>query len=524
MGETAGFWESDWMTKFGRTLPAVAGITLIALLAALVPAQPSFAAPVAEVYPASGGRGTNVTISGFNFDSFDGDRVYIFFESAAIISSPVVVSDGVFETSFNVPDTALPGVASVTVLSDIGSLLAEVPFTVSTPSITLDIPSGAVGTVVTVFCQGFYADRLVIFTYDVGGVRDKYGEAMTGPTGDCTFDLAIPPGEAGVHTIVAQNAQDDTALADFEVLPSVVINPLQGPGGLVVDITGSGFAANQEITVDFRKTRIAYSNTDHNGNFEGAFKVPVLAAGGHPLTVMDASGNSAEGRFTIVPGAALTPSTGSVDQEVVVTATGFAPDHMVDIRYDGIEVARTKADDVGSLAAAFDVPISVHGAHTVTITDGAETQETIFTVEDVPPPVPALESPEADVEVLPPITFTWAAVEDLSLPVKYTLQVAGDDTFAELAFEKTGLTEPTYTLTKEESLRPSSRSGGYYWRVLASDAASNTSPWSAPRPFLAGKGKLMPNWAIYVLIGLGVVVVAFLIFRVRRGSPRYWAE
>ncbi len=512
------------MTKFGRTLPAVAGIAMIAILAALVPAQSSFAAPSAEVSPASGGRGTNVTVSGFKFDSFEGDRVYVFFNGVAIISSPVVVSSGAFETSFNVPDTALPGAASVTVLSDLGSLLVAVPFTVSPPAIALDILSGVVGTVVTVSCQGFYAERMVVFTYDTGVARDKYGEAIAGPTGDCTFDLAIPPGEAGRHTVIAQNAHDDLASADFLVVPSVVINPLQGPGGLIVAITGSGFAANREITVDFRNTLISYSATDPTGDFDGAFKVPVLATGVHPLTIEDAAGNRAESRFTIVPGAALTPPDGSVGEEVVVTATGFAPDQMVTVRYDGIEVARTKADDVGSLAPAFDVPLSARGAHTVTITDGVETQEAIFTVENVPPAVPEPELPSADAEVLPPVTFTWATVEDLSLPVKYTLQVANDDTFTELVLEKTGLTEATYTPTKEERLRPSSRSGGYFWRVMAVDAASNTSPWSAPRPFLAGKGKLMPDWAVYVLIGLGVVVVGFLAFRVRRKSARYWAD
>ncbi|MEE8353708.1 MAG: hypothetical protein V3S10_04555 [Dehalococcoidales bacterium] len=512
------------MTTFRRALPAAAGIALIALLAALVPAQPSLAAPVAEASPASGGRGTNVTISGFNFDSFEGDRVYLFFNGVAIISSPVVVSGGGFETSFSVPDSTLPGVAAVTVLSDIGSLLAEVHFTVLPPAIALDISSGVVGTVVTLSCQGFYADRIVVFTYDHGGVRDKQGETVAGPTGDCTFDLAIPSGKAGRHTVIAQNAQGDVASVYFEVLPSVVIDPLRGPGGLIVAITGTGFGVDQEITVDFRSTRISYAATDHYGDFEGDFRVPVLAAGVHPLTIEDATGNQAEGRFTIVPGAALTPPDGSVGQEAVITATGFAPDQIVTVRYDGIEVARTKADDVGSLAAAFDVPPSTRGAHTVTITDGVETQQAIFTMENVPPAVPEPGLPEADAEVLPPITFTWAAVDDPSLPVKYTLQVAGDDSFTELAFEKTGLAESAYTLTREERLRPSSRSGGYFWRVMAVDAASNQSPWSTPQPFLAGKGQLMPDWAVYALIGLGVVVVGFLIFRIRKKSARYWAD
>ncbi len=513
------------MTKFGRTLPAIAGIAMIALLAALVPAQPSFAAPAASVSPAAGGRGTTVTVSGSNFDSFNGDQVHVFFNDVEIFGSPVAVSGGTFQATFNIPNTAPRGDAWVTVRSDIDSLLTQAPFTVTPPSITLDIPRGVVGTVVTVSCQGFYADRVVVFTYDSGGVRAAYGEVFADSTGDCTFDLPIPSGEAGWHTVEALNdLDDDIASAAFEVLPSVVIDPLQGPGGLIVDITGSGFAADQEISIDFRSDRISYNTTDRYGDFEGTFRVPVLAAGVHPLTIEDADDNWVESRFTIVPGAALTPSEGGVGQEVTVTATGLAPDLMVTVRYDGLEVARGLADGVGFMETVFDVPLSTRGAHTVLITDGVETQQAIFTVESVPPAVPEPGLPAVDSEVLPPITFTWAAVDDLSLPVKYTLQVAGDEAFTELVLEKTGLTVPTYTPTKDERLRPSSRAGGYFWRVMAVDAASNVSPWSAPRPFLAGKGKLMPNWAVYVLIGLGVAIVGFLVFRIRTRSPRYWTD
>ncbi len=514
------------MTKFGRTLRTAAVIALIALLAALAPAQHSLAAPAVEVSPPSGGRGTNVTVFGLNFDSYDGDRVYLFFDGDAIISSPVVVSGGAFETSFNVPDSAVPGVATVTILSDIDSLLAEVPFTVSSPVVALDISSGVVGTVVTVSCLGFYADRLVVFTYEYerDRVRGKEGEALAGPTGDCTLDLVIPSGEAGWHEIAARNAEGDTASVTFEVLPSVFFNPRQGPGGLVVAITGTGFGPDSEVTIDFRQTPIAFAASNGTGDFEGAFRVPVLAAGVHPLTIQDAAGNQVEGQFTIVAGAVLTPSAGSVGEEAVVTATGFAPEQMVTVRYDGVEVARTRADDVGSLAAYFDVPLSSRGAHTVVVTDGTETQEVVFTVENVPPAVPALKTPETDAEILPPIIFTWAAVDDSSPPVTYTLQVTNDRTFAEPVLEKTRLTEPTYTPTKEEALRPSSRAGGYFWRVMAIDGASNQSPWSTPRPFLAGAAKLLPDWAVYALIGLGVVVVGFLVFRVRRKSPRYWTD
>ena len=113
------------MTKFGRVLPAIAGIALISILAALLPVQLTFAAPIAELSPAAGGRGTSVTIYGTNLESFDGDRLSIFFDDAEIISSPVIVAGGVFETSFNVPDTTTPGLRLVSVRNNFGSPLVN---------------------------------------------------------------------------------------------------------------------------------------------------------------------------------------------------------------------------------------------------------------------------------------------------------------------------------------------------------------------------------------------------------------
>ncbi len=49
----------------------------------------------------------------------------------------------------------------------------------------------------------------------------------------------------------------------------------------------------------------------------------------------------------------------------------------------------------------------------------------------------------------------------------------------------------------------------YYWRVRAVDAASNESAWSAVRDFTIS-GPMLPAWVVYVLIGIGGLLLLIL--------------
>ena len=100
--------------------------------------------------------------------------------------------------------------------------------------------------------------------------------------------------------------------------------------------------------------------------------------------------------------------------------------------------------------------------------------------------------------------FDWEEVTDPS-GVTYTLQIASDEDFTSIVLEKKDLTNSEYTLTEEEKLEPGDKKAIYYWRVKAIDGASNESGWTTPGSFLVGFAFAfdMPNWALYLLIGLG---------------------
>jgi hypothetical protein len=80
--------------------------------------------------------------------------------------------------------------------------------------------------------------------------------------------------------------------------------------------------------------------------------------------------------------------------------------------------------------------------------------------------------------------------------------------------EQVDLASSEYALTEKEKLAPVKKEVPYYWRVKAIDSMGNEGEWSSPKAFHVGF--TFPGWALYTLIGLGVIVLVFLAFLVGR--------
>jgi hypothetical protein len=122
------------------------------------------------------------------------------------------------------------------------------------------------------------------------------------------------------------------------------------------------------------------------------------------------------------------------------------------------------------------------------------------------------------------VVFDWESVYDPSEPVSYSIQISRTADFVQPILNKQGLTSSHYELTKEEALRPSRRSTYYYWRVRATDSASNQGDWSAPIAFQVEPSNVLPLWADFALGFIGLLLVIILISRVRKGTKALDAE
>ena len=213
--------------------------------------------------------------------------------------------------------------------------------------------------------------------------------------------------------------------------------------------------------------------------------------------------------FTIAATASLSQTAGNVGTIIMVSGTSFKVDGTVTIKYDDSEVAKAITNDIGAFSVAFNVPASTSGKHTITATDGANTIPLNFTMESKPPPAPILTLPQEANKVEAETLFDWDDVDDPS-GVTYTLQIASDEDFDSIVLEKPGLTKSQYTLTPAEALESTEKDAPYYWRVRATDGASNEGEWTDSGQFYVGFAFDMPSWVLYALIGLGGLLLLAL--------------
>jgi len=288
--------------RFNRAFVISATTVILLILAITISATPALAAPIITLSPSSGTAGTQVTVTGTNFDSYKTDQMYIYFANTEVAGSPLTPTGGTFTLTFQVPDSATSGTALVTVRDKDGNQLAKAEFVVPKPSIMLDKGGGVVGTTVKINGTGFRASQMVTFTYS-NHTKTKLGEVAATPTGgikDYVFN--IPESTGKEHKVIASDLAGNTAEATFTVIPSVVLKPVSGAIGDTVIVTGTGFGYNSRVTIDFNQKQVATTKTGTNGSLEATFKVPDMELLPYNVDVTDVEGNTATAAFTINAG------------------------------------------------------------------------------------------------------------------------------------------------------------------------------------------------------------------------------
>ncbi|MFC2066343.1 IPT/TIG domain-containing protein [Chloroflexota bacterium] len=539
-------------------------VIFLSLLLIASPAAPAKAARGLTLSPTEGTVGARITITGteFNKSTADTDKyaaIYFASEEATTlddIGSEVIYyklvnegvwldQDGDFETTFRVPEVLDDGSRDEDVTSGTyyvyvchysGTTIAPriravATFTVTMGEISLYPSRGKVGTELEIDGINFAANKSITFKYDGNAVPISSGNKQTSSQGKFTSVIRIQESSAGSHTVSA-TVSGDEATATFNVEPEIVITPTSGKAQTTVIISGTGFGKLKAVTVWFYGTAIATATTNILGSFYANFNVPDRQAGIYSVDAEEGA-NIAKAKFTITvpppqptppptptppppppsPAISISAATGSIGQGVVMGGSAFKADTTVTIKYDNELLNAVTTDSNGVFAAAFTVPVSKYGNHTITASDGTNTSEVVFAVESTPPPVPSLLLPQTGGKVTTPIRFDWRDVTDDSPPITYTFQIATSPDFstASTVLEKTGLTKTEYSVTEEESLRLGIGEKPYYWRVRAIDGASNEGNWANTGTFYVVSSG-MPTWTIIVIAILGGIFLLALGF------------
>lgn len=476
--------------------------------------------------------GTEVEITGEGFDNnediyveYDGDEIDI--ESGDTDTD----SDGEFECTIIIPESTA-GEHTITVIGEDSDLEAEAEFTVE-PEVTISATSGAAGDTVNISGTGFGDEVDVEVLFD----NDEVVTDETDRDGSFYASFQVPAIGSGTYDVDVEDDDGNDASVEFTIATATIsINPTEGNINSTITVTGTGFKSNTSVTISFDNESVATSTSNEYGGVSGSFNIPVRGAGTYKVKVSDGT-NAAQVDFVISTSTSISPVTstaspGYIGTAVTVSGTGYVPATAVTVTYGGTQVATTTVDTNGNFSATFNVPVSTGGTHDIIANIGTTSKTYTFYMEQTPPSLiyPQLPFMYSEMEDW---RFDWCGdqtdltkeVTDQSPPITYTLQIATSQDFSQgsIVFERTGLTESEYTLTKEEELESREEEQPYYWRVMAIDGASNEGAWSGVGEFFVKGGFSwnIPRPVLITLIVIGVLVLAVLGFWFGRKTAYY---
>jgi hypothetical protein len=405
------------------------------------------------------------------------------------------------------------------------------------PWLSLSVSSGAAGHTVTASGTGFgYRAAISI---DFAGHQVASGR--TNEYGSFEVAFAVPQVRPGTLHLRALDTEGNSASAEFTISVGASMDTASGHVGADVTVKGSGFTPGAMASVSYDGMEVARGAVDNNGVFSIVFKVPPSSGGRHVVAISDGV-NRRELGFTVesVPPLVprlLLPTEGTETRPQTYFDWESVSDPSMPVTYT-LQVAADQnfasvvleKERIGASEYTLREEESLTAyAKTTTYYWRVKATDAAFNESEwspsssfyvAPPPAPLLLLPEPEVRVPGLIRFDWEDIVGLSPPVTYTLQIASDPQFSSIVLEKGGLTRSEYMLTEEE-MDTFKGAGPYYWRVKVVDSTASESNWSEPQPFHAGTESGLPAWAVYMLIGFGLVILGLLAFWLGRRTAYY---
>jgi len=189
------------------------------------------------------------------------------------------------------------------------------------------------------------------------------------------YEVAFYLGQAtkGSHKVYLVDSTDaKKAEANFEVFPSAEIDPVKGPVGTVVTLSGCGFAAAQQIQVKFKDAVIQTTQTTGNGTWPTtiSYTIPDTPGGDYDFRIEVGGAAWVSRGFEVTP-RITAPSSGAVGRTIEIKGTGFRSNERdIEVTFsnpDGEVVVKENipADVNGSWTALVNIPALEGGSYTV---------------------------------------------------------------------------------------------------------------------------------------------------------------
>jgi len=173
---------------------------------------------------------------------------------------------------------------------------------------------------------------------------------------------------------------------------AIDLNPQMGSPSAQVQANGMGFAANEQITINFDATLLGTVTADSSGMFSTTLTIPPDAPiGTHYINfVGQTSKFSPQTVFYVdappTPSIQLSPTSGPPTTKVQVTGVAFGRSETVAVNFDGTQIGTASTDGNGNFSTAINIPGSaLPGSHSIQAigqTSGISAQATFLVQTD----------------------------------------------------------------------------------------------------------------------------------------------
>jgi len=223
--------------------------------------------------------------------------------------------------------------------------------------------AGTVGTIVTIRGTGYGANDNITISF---GINTNIQQAVASMYGSFTAVWTVDTQVYGTTTITASGISSATNM--FHILLEVIsVQPTAGSVGMVVTVAGTGYAANDNITIAFgTNANIQQTVASSYGTFSTTWTVDTQQYG---TTTVTASGvNVAVSIFRILPEVvSVSPTDGTVGTIVTVSGTGYGGSDNITIAF-GINptIQQVVASQYGTFSTTWTVDTQHYGTTTIT--------------------------------------------------------------------------------------------------------------------------------------------------------------
>ena len=254
------------------------------------------------------------------------------------------------------------------------SATATFQLVTTSPTISINPTSAQVGSSVIVSGSGFSpSDTGCTLTGSVVGTS-----TCTISSGTLSASFIVASVGSGSFTITVTGSTGDSASVALTVggssaTQSILLNPVSGPVGSSVVVSGSGFSPS-DTGCSLSGSAVGTSSCLlYSGTLTGSFVVANVAAGSYAITAVGSTGDSASATFTVGGSSVaqyivLNPVTAPAGTTVTVSGSGFSTSDIACTLSGTVIASQSCTVSGGTLTGSFVVANVLAGVYTITAT------------------------------------------------------------------------------------------------------------------------------------------------------------